>query len=357
VSLPRARLAHLAHLTDDTGVFEHALGSVPRRANGWCTDDNGRGLALVCSSDELEAERLADTYLAFLLHAHAGEGRFRLRMAYDRHWTLDPSSDDANARALLGLAVAAARGPEPLRWAAAELFSHASVFRSRHPRATARAAIAAAELAYVEPGNVAAENVLYDAARTLPRPIRDTTWPWPAPRLTYENAILPEALIATGEALGHDELVADGLRLLTWLVQEETRDERFSFTPVGGRSLDDPRPAFDQQPIEAAAMAEACARAFEVTGDGAWLLPLERAAAWVCGDNDAGVALLDPPTGAGFDGLQADGANRNQGGESTIVVLSVLQLAHRLLPAESLESLWVVERRADQREAASAASR
>ena len=70
VSLPRPLLAHLARLTDDTGLFEHALGSVPRRAHGWCTDDNGRGLALVCRSEELEAERLAGTYLAFLLHAN-----------------------------------------------------------------------------------------------------------------------------------------------------------------------------------------------------------------------------------------------------------------------------------------------
>jgi len=60
---------------------------VPRRANGWCTDDNGRALAVVCRADQTPAtSRLAERYLAFLEHAHQGDGRFHLRLAYDRRW-------------------------------------------------------------------------------------------------------------------------------------------------------------------------------------------------------------------------------------------------------------------------------
>ena len=93
-----------------------------------------------------DAERLAAIYLAFLAHAHQGGGRFRLRLAYDRRWTGDPASDDANGRALFGLAVAWARGPASLRWTAGKLFGEAAAFRSEHPRAMAHAAVAAAEL-------------------------------------------------------------------------------------------------------------------------------------------------------------------------------------------------------------------
>ena len=357
MSLPRPRLAHLARLTDDTGLFEHAIGAVPRRTDGWCTDDNGRGLAVVSRSEEQDAERLAGVYLAFLSHAHEGGGRFRLRLAYDRRWTADPASDDANGRALFGLAVAWARGPASLRWTAGKLFGEAAGFRSEHPRAMAHAAVAAAELVAADPDHPEAWAILTDAARTLPRPSADGGWPWPAPRLTYANALLPEALVATGAALGDGALLADGLHLLSWLLDEEASGDRFSFVPTGGRGPGDPRPGFDQQPIEAASVAEACARAYEVTGDPVWLSWLERATSWICGANDAGAALVDPTTGGGYDGLIPGGVNRNQGAESTLAVLTVLQIAHRLLPSERLAAFEVRPPAPDQRAAANAARR
>ncbi len=332
MSLPHPSLAHLARMTDDTGLFEHALGPVPRRAEGWCTDDNGRALAVVSgATEDPVAERLAERYLAFILHAHEGGGRFHLRMAFDRRWTEDPSSDDANGRALYGLAVAAVRGPVALRSVAAELFAEAAAFRSDHARATSYAVVAAAEVLAAEPGHDIARAVLRDAAISLPRPLARGDWLWPAPRVTYANALIPEALIAVGAGLGEDAVLADGLRLLSWLTDEETTEGRFSFAPTGGRMSGDPRPAFDQQPIEAASFADAFARAFGVTGDETWLDGIERAAAWICGANDSGAWLYDPATGGGFDGLTPDGVNRNQGAESTLAVISTLQQAERLL--------------------------
>ena len=53
------------------------------------------------------------------------------------------------------------------------------------------------------------------------------------------------------------------------------------------------------------------------------------AAGWFMGSNDAGELMWDPETGGGFDGLHADGVNRNQGAESTLAVLSTLQHARR----------------------------
>jgi hypothetical protein len=347
----RPSLAHLARMTDDTGVFEHALGAIPRRAHGWCTDDNGRALAVACRSNDPAAPGLIPIYLAFLVHAHEGGGRFHLRMGFDRRWTSDPASDDANGRALFGLAVAAARGPEALRWSAGRLFDDAAVFRSEHPRALAHAAVAAAELVAADSERPTAWALLADAARALRRPVNDPAWLWPFRRLTYANALIPEALVAVGAALDDDTLVADGLRLLSWLVDEETRQGHFSFVPTGGRGPGEPRrPAFDQQPIEASSMADACARAFDVTGDEQWLEPLARAADWFLGANDSGVAMVDAVAGGGFDGLERGGVNRNQGAESTLAAISTMQQAERLLPRARLAGL----RSVDQRTAASA---
>ncbi len=154
-------------------------------------------------------------------------------------------------------------------------------------------------------------------------------WPWPEPRLTYANATLPEAMIAAGSVLDRPVLLRRGLDLLEWLLARETRHGHLSVTPVGGSGPEDRAPGFDQQPIEAAALADACARALDVDGSRRWADGITAATDWFLGDNDGGVLMWDPHTGGGFDGLQRSGANLNQGTESTLAFLSTMQHARR----------------------------
>jgi hypothetical protein len=191
------------------------------------------------------------------------------------------------------------------------------------------AAVGAAELLAVDPDDATARDLLLAAVAAIGRPTRDQEWRWPEPRLTYANALLPEALIAAGSALGDDGLVQDGLRLLEWLLAVETKDGHLSLTPVGGWGPGEVRATFDQQPIEAATVADACARAYASTGDARWLRGVDLAVAWFDGDNDAGLSLLDPETGGGYDGLTATGCNTNQGAESTLALIATAQHALR----------------------------
>ncbi len=327
---PEPALRHLQHMTDDTSLFEHAMGALPHRSLGYCTDDAGRGLAVAVRSSEPGAEALAERWLTFLVQAHEGEDGFRLRMGFDRRWTGDPSSDDASGRAIFGIGVAAAVSPwGPVRREARRLFELVSGFRSNHPRATAHAVVGAAELFAADARCPSARSLVEDGLAALPRGTDDHRWPWPEPRLAYGNALLPEALIAAGHALGDGSAVDEGLRLLRWLVDEETSDGHLSVTPAAGRGPGDARPAFDQQPIEAGQLADACARAFVVTGDHGWLDPLRLCVGWFEGSNDVGVPMFDRETGGAFDGLEPAGVNENQGAESTIALVATLQHAAR----------------------------
>lgn len=74
-------------------------------------------------------------------------------------------------------------------------------------------------------------------------------------------------------------------------------------------------------------MADACHRAWEVTGDAVWRVRALRAARWLLGSNDAGLALYDPDTGATFDGLEEGSVNENCGAESTLAGIATLQVA------------------------------
>ena len=151
--------------------------------------------------------------------------------------------------------------------------------------------------------------------------------PWPEPRLTYANAVLPEALIAIGRALNDDAVLAHGLDLLQWLLDLQTRDGHISVTPAAGLAPGDRLPGFHQQPIEVSALAEACWRAHEATGDPRWMDAVQLCAEWFLGANDVGLTLYDRATGGCSDGLHSTRINLNQGAESTLAALSTLQRA------------------------------
>jgi hypothetical protein len=287
---------------------------------------------LVVTTREPDPERtlngVAGIALRFLDGAQALTGACRNRMDVTGRWTDEPALEDAWGRCVWGLGTAAAHSRVTyVRQSAVMQFERAAQARSTWPRAMAFAALGAAELLEVDPENRAARPLLTDYAAGLAEPNGDPAWPWPEPRLTYANAVLPEAMIAAGVALDDASLKQRGLDLLGWLLDRETADGHLSVTPVGGWGPDDARPAFDQQPTEIASLADACARAATVDAGAVWPDGVRAAAAWFQGANDSEQLMWDPETGAGFDGLQADGVNRNQGAESTLAVLSTLQQA------------------------------
>lgn len=126
------------------------------------------------------------------------------------------------------------------------------------------------------------------------------------------------AALLLGVTFDRIDLVKDGLRLLAWLIDHELRGDHFSFAPVGGRGPDGRPPEFDQQPLEATAMLDACIAARSVSGDSRWLEPAVTALEWFLGRNDAAVPLYNETTSAGHDGLTRSGVSENAGAESTI---------------------------------------
>jgi hypothetical protein len=332
---PAPSFEHLLRLSDSAGTFEHAKLSTPRIELGYCTDDMARVL-VVASREPIHTaavDRLTTLAIRFLSGAQGVTGECRNRRNIRGRWTGRRTVEDCWGRSVWGLGTAAGRSQrDSLRQDALAYFDHGVRRRSPWPRAMAFAALGAAEVVCALPDHRLARELLGDAVDTIRRPAHSAAWPWPEPRLSYANAVLPEALIAAGAVLGQRDLLDEGLALLRWLLDHETDRGHLSLTPVGGAGANDQRPRFDQQPIEAAALADACARAAEVTGDEEWLDGLRSAVGWFLGDNDVGVAMWDPATGGGFDGLTIQGPNLNQGAESTLALISTLQHARRCFP-------------------------
>lgn len=328
---------HLERLTDDRGLFEHALLTVPRREHGYCVDDAARGLVVTCREPEHgPGRRLARCYLAFVLDALDPAGACHNRMADDGQWRDEAGVGDWWGRALWGLGVAAASAPAPgMRARALSGFRLAAQCHSPHLRPMAFAALGAAEVLRARPDEIAALRLLTGTLAAIGEPAGDDPlWPWPQERLSYGNASIAEALIVAGDALSDEQAVDRGLGLLEFLLGIETRDGHLSVTPVGGRGRDDPGPGFDQQPIEAAALADACASAFRITRQSSWLTGVRLAWDWFLGDNDSATPMFDPRTGGGYDGLERHGRNLNQGAESTLAMLATAQQARQVSELE-----------------------
>jgi hypothetical protein len=348
IHLPKPSYHHLVRMTDGAAMFEHAWHEVPRWDHGYCTDDIARLLMVLartepaaCAENNTEiastVDHLSTVALAYLRIAVQDGCPVRSRMDLQRRWVDEGPCSDTDGRTLWCLAEAATQHLLPwVRASAAELFTQtAPSFSARYPRSVAFATLGAAMLMnHHDPDVAASASSLLDRVGPLlaRAQVADASWPWPEERLAYANAVLCEALLAYGSATNDPTIISEGLALLDWLVQRDTVDDRFSFTPAFvGRGRGEMGPVFDQQPIEAAAFADACWRAFTVTNDPKWSSLVLRAAAWFLGLNDVGVVLYDESTGGGSDGLKADGVNLNRGAESTIAALTTLQRAQRVL--------------------------
>ncbi|MGQ9502235.1 MAG: glycosyltransferase [Anaerolineae bacterium] len=347
--LPTLKLDHLYRLSDNTGILQHAVFTVPNYNEGYTTDDNARALLVAVLLEEMEggsseeASRLGARYLAFLWHAfNAQAGRFRNFVTFNRQWQEEVGSEDSHGRALWALGSSLGRSTDDgLRGAANRLFHIAlpAALEFTSPRAWAFTLIGLHDYLRRIPGDRIAQNVLETLSERLWKLYQDHAtpdWPWCEESVSYSNAHLAQALLLWGIYTDREGMIQQALRSLEWLIDIQCAPEGH-FVPIGNHGFyrrGGERARFDQQPIEAHAMVTACLAAYRATGDDRWYVEARRAFEWFLGRNDLRLPLYDPVSGGCRDGLHPDRANENQGAEATLsFLLSLMEmsLAKRLL--------------------------
>jgi hypothetical protein len=340
-SLPVLNTAHLLTLTDDTGILQHAIFSVPNASEGYTTDDNARALIVSVLLDEdparecmQETSQLSGRYLAFLwLAFNTDTGRFRNFLGYDRRWLEEFGSDDSHGRALWSLGKVLGHSRDAgLRGAAGRLFEAAvpATLTFTSPRAWAFSILGMQ--AYLDwfPGDRAvqgARNTLANRLLDIYQRSHSATWRWFEKSLSYSNARLSQALILAGWRSGNQSMIEAGMESLKWLVAEQHRDDAEVFVPIGSNGFfieGSEKARFDQQPVEACATVSACLEVYRLTEEGYWFEEAQRVFRWFLGKNDLHVPLYDATTGGCRDGLHPDRINENQGAESTLSFLMAL---------------------------------
>jgi len=339
--LPALYTHHLHALTDDTGILQHAIFSVPNTREGYTTDDNARALIVSMRIDESDGQKnnedelnLSRRYLAFLWLAFNGDaGRFRNFLSYDRKWLEQIGSEDSHGRALWALGSVLGHSQNPgLRGAAGRLFEAAvpAVLTFSSPRAWAFSILGMQ--AYLDwfPGDRAIQGIRNSLANRLLDIYERTSssnWHWFEKSLSYSNARLPHALILAGWRSNNQRMIEVGMDSLKWLVAEQHRDSREIFVPIGSSGFfieGSEKARFDQQPVEACATIAACLEVYKLTEESQWREEANRVFSWFLGNNDLHTPLYDATTGGCRDGLHPDRVNENQGAESTLSFLMAL---------------------------------
>jgi len=363
--LPALRLNHLTRMSDDTGMLQHSIFTIPNRAEGYTTDDNARALiftVLLAQSEDNRADAPSISasvatnggpdesslrYLSFLEYAfNPKNGRFRNFLAYDRKWNEAQGSEDSHARALWALGTVLGRSTnQGLRCAAGRLFEFSlpAVMEFRSPRAWAYTLVGIQEYLHAYPGDRDAQKVQSALAQRLLEmyeSVRRPEWKWFEDVLAYGNARLAQSLLLVGSSCSDERMVAAGLEALDWLSRMQHCEINRHFVPIGSDGFyrrGGEKARFDQQPIEAAGAVSASLLAYRITGDARWRRDAWSAFNWFLGDNDLQLPLYDSVSGGCRDGLHPDRANENQGAESTLSFLMALLEMQSLQQSEQVD--------------------
>ncbi|MEM9413961.1 MAG: hypothetical protein AAGA29_00600 [Planctomycetota bacterium] len=358
---PRIDIRQMLTLTDDTGIFQHARLAAPDPNHGYCVDDNARALIAAVRlhpHDHPEGqpgvEALVNRYLAFVAYAVDHEThRVRNFMGFDRRWLETVGSNDSQGRTLWSLAIAAHEAPlSHQRELAGIVFLEALPATQTLDSLRTWAFLLLALDAWLQTPqgqkDAAARNRMARHADQLAQVYQanhTADWPWWEATVTYDNARLPLAMLQAGQRFDRDDYTAIGLTALDWLLRIQTHAPTDHLSVIGNdgwyrRSGDTDTPTaarFDQQPLEAAALIDACAMAYHVTRDRAWVDHAGRCLAWFHGENDLQAPLIHPETGGCRDGLTPTGVNQNQGAESVLSYIMSCQTMRLLSQSSAAE--------------------
>ncbi|NOY97463.1 MAG: glycosyltransferase [Chlorobi bacterium] len=328
-AVPIFSLAHVKRLTDSTGIIQHAKFSTPNFKEGYCLDDNARALLLAVMAYQWEKDpvalELCPTYLSYIHYMQNDDGSFRNFLSFKREFMEKTGSEDSFGRAAWALGYLLNNAPNDsyYQMGNALFFNSSPHFEKlKSIRAIAYTIIGICHYLNKAPSDDKMTGLLQNLIYKLTgqyQKYSSPDWKWFEHSLTYDNGILPLALLHSTKILQDDKITSIGLESMDFLTRLSFKDGHLSVIGnkkwyMKGRE----RSQFDQQPIDVMAMVLMYQQAFYLTKEKVFLDKLNQSFMWFLGENDLRMKLFDYESKGCCDGLESDGVNRNQGAESTL---------------------------------------
>ncbi len=330
--LPVFSLEHIKRLTDDTGILQHANFNVPNLKKGYCLDDNSRALLMILmaynSKKDPNALNLLPVYLSFINYMQNDDGTFRNVLSYNRNFIDEVGTEDSFGRTIWALGYLIRFAPKEIYFQVGkELFAKAypNFDNLKSLRGISETIIGICHYLhhFIEDENMnnLLKTLTYKIIKKYENEKTDQ-WNWFEPRLTYDNGIIPMALLCSYKILHDEKILTIAKESIEFLESVILKNGYISLIgnsdwyERGGK-----RSYYAQQPIDAMAMVLLYYQAYIVTNDKSYINKMYTSFMWFLGENDLRIPLYDFETCGCCDGLEKYGVNRNQGAESTLAYL------------------------------------
>jgi glycosyltransferase involved in cell wall biosynthesis len=330
--LPKFSLTHVLRLTDDTGIVQHAKYGIPNLKEGYCLDDNARALIMALMAHQRnksqEAFELLPVYLSYIHYMQTDDGNFRNFLSFDRRYLDEVGSEDSFGRTIWALGhLIGCAASNSYREFALEIFQKSFPhFKNLvYLRGMANTIIGISLYLQAVPTDEGMQQELIRLTKPLVDAFNNTAsddWQWFEEGMTYDNAILPLALLHSCEITGNEEVRAVAMKAMAFLDKLTLSNGYLS--PVGNDGWyyrGGTFPTFDQQAIETMAMVLMHFQAYKIFRTPEYIEKMFLSYRWFLGENTLRAPLYDHETKGCCDGLLPTGINRNQGAESTLAYL------------------------------------
>ena len=347
---PSIQLGHVKKMTTDLGIIQFSKISIPDITSGYTLDDNARALIAFClhykQTEDKEDLPYILIYLDFIIRCQQPGGDFINYV--DEHnrehveQNAEVNLEDSNARGI---------------WALGTLLSIADILPESIVQKASTCLLNSLQWAETiqSPRSIGfATKGLYLYNNAFPNlyvsaiinklnaklvsnyEIHATSdWKWFENYLTYGNGVLPESMLYAYLATNKPIYKKIALESLDFLLSKMFTPQGFKVISNNGWCHKGSEPQeYGEQPIDVSYIIQTLNSFYKAFKNPLHKQYMKTAFDWFLGKNHLGQIMYNPVSGGGYDGLEKENVNLNQGSESTVCYLTARLLMEDLKKSE-----------------------
>ncbi|OXB06337.1 glycosyl transferase family 1 [Flavobacterium plurextorum] len=348
---PKIQLRHIKKLTTDLGIIQFSKISIPDVESGYTLDDNARALIAFCMHYKLTKDKddlpYILIYLDFIERCQKPKGNFINYVDQDYRDHMEQNAEvnleDSNARAIWALGTVTSISdilPEPISRKASKCLLNSLKWAEtiQSPRSIGFAT-KGLYLYYSVIPNLYMAAIINKLNAKLLANYENTAaedWQWFENYLTYANGILPESMLYAYLVTNKPVYKKAALDSLDFLISKTFIDD--SFKPISNQNWyqKGTKPEqFGEQPIDVSYTIQTLNAFYNTFKIPEYKHKMKTAFNWFLGKNHLNQIMYNPVSGGGYDGLEKENVNLNQGAESTICYLTARLLMENFAQSQS----------------------
>ncbi|MCD0467061.1 glycosyltransferase [Flavobacterium sp. ENC] len=350
-SYPSIQLAHVKKMTTELGMIQFSKISVPDLSSGYTLDDNARALVALCMHYKLTEDKddlpYILIYLDFIERCQKPKGNFINYVDENNREHVEQNAEvnleDSNTRAIWALGTVVSHSdilPESITKKASKCLLNSLKWAEtiQSPRSIGFATKGLYLYHSTVPNLYVAAIINKLNAKLLSNYELCATkdWKWFENYLTYGNGILPESMLYAYLVTNKPIYKKVALESLDFLSSKMFFDDSFRVISNNGWYHKGSEPEqYGEQPIDVSYTIQTLNSFYNAFKTPEYKQQMKTAFNWFLGKNHLNQIMYNPISGGGYDGLEKENVNLNQGAESTVCFLTARLIMENLKLSDS----------------------